>query len=63
MILFSDRRNAELEFHSWCRDTGARDCPLNFVAWLQATQSGKKLIIELYGEIIENLAGVSLKAE
>ncbi len=53
MILFTDRRNIEIRFREWCKDTGVEDCPLNLIAWLQSTKEGKRWIVRLNAELME----------
>jgi len=63
MILFSDRRNAELDFINWCKETGAQNCPMNVIAWLQSTSRGKSLLIYLYADLIESIATIPIIEE
>jgi len=35
LIFFLERRAIQVDFEEWCSRTGAKDCTMNFVAWLQ----------------------------
>lgn len=61
MILFTHRYNAEIEYEGYCEDTGTLNCTMNFIAWLQTSNSGKKLVIGLYADLIESMATTLVK--
>jgi len=38
IMLFSRRREIDLEFESWCKETKAQYWIMNFIAWLHSTR-------------------------
>lgn len=59
MILFSDRMRWDRDFANWCQETGAANCALNFLAYLQTRRPD--IIVKLAVELMEGQEAMKTK--